>query len=228
MFYAKPYGEYQISDTEAIANVKAIYDYLTPEGYSKNNIIGILGNIGEECGYNPWLWEDNTYNPSAKGYGLFQFTPGSEYLNASWIPDWAPNESTSQITPGADPNDAKGQLYAVINDTFGKWVNNCWRSYWDPADYPYLYNLHTHILSTYGSGTTISMSQFKTIDNIEDALFCFMACYEGPGDYDNPLDGNFTRRMNHAQDCKAILDNYSGMNILFMKKFIIDRQFGIL
>ena len=59
-----------------------------------------------------------------------------------------------------------------------------------------------------------------------DALFCFMACYEGPGDDGNPLDGNFTRRMNHAQDCKNILDNYTSLDILFMKRFIIDRNFG--
>ncbi len=222
-FYAKPDGGYAITSTEGTANIKAVYDYLNPLGYTKNCVIGILGNVGEESGYNPWYWENHTYNPAA-GYGLFQFTPASEYLNASWLPDWAPNTDPSQTVPGASPNDAWAQLYAVANDSFAKWVDTCWRSYWDPNTYPYLYNLRAHILSTYGTSNRLSMSQFKTINNIEDALFAFFACYEGPS---APIDTKFATRMNYAMQVKTILDNYSGMmDILFMKRFIIDRNFG--
>lgn len=225
MFYAKPSGTYAYNSTEGTANIKAVYDYLFPEGFTKNCIIGILGNVGEESGYNPWLWENDTYNP-ANGYGLFQFTPGSDYLNASGIPNHAPNTDTSQASPGASPDDAKGQLYCVANDVFAKWVDTCWRSYWNPSDYPDLYIKHTYILNTYGNGSHLSFSQFKAINDYSDACFAFLACYEGPGDYLNPLDGNYLRRLAHAANCKSILDNYSGtLDILIMKK-IIDRNFG--
>lgn len=225
MFYAKPDYGYAYNSTEGTANIKAVYDYLSPEGYTKNCVIGILGNVAEESGFNPWYWQNHNADPSDPniGYGLFQFTPASQYINATWLPDHAPNMSTTQTTAGASPNDAKAQLYAVINDVFNKWAGNCWRSYWDPNDYPYLYNLRGHILSSYGSGSSITMNQFKVIDNIEDALFCFFACYEGPG---NPIDTKFATRMNYAAQVKTILDNYSGLpDILIMKK-IIDRNFG--
>ena len=40
MFYAKPSGTYAYNSTEGTANIKAVYDYLHPEGYTKNCIIG--------------------------------------------------------------------------------------------------------------------------------------------------------------------------------------------
>ena len=224
-FYAKPSGGYAIHSAEGTANIKAVYDYLHADGYSDDSIVGILGNVYGESALNPWLWENNTVSYS-HGYGLFQFTPASEYINASWIPDWAPNESTSSQTAGADPDDALGQLYALVNDTFGKWYPYCWRTYWDASDYPDLYAKRGYILNTYGNGTTLTMNQFKTITDYSDACFAFMACYEGPGDYGNPLDGNYLRRLGHAASIKTIIDQYSKQfDILFMKK-IIDRQFN--
>lgn len=225
MFYAKPSGGYAISSVEGNANIKACYDYLAPEGFTKGCVAGILGNVMAESSLNPWYWQNNDADPSNPniGYGLFQFTPASEYINASWLPDWAPNMSTSQTTPGADPNDAKAQLYAFANDSFGKWYSYCWRSYWDPSDYPALYAQVQGILSTYGSGSTLSMSQFMNISDYHDACLAFLGCYEGP------LIPNYSARDNYAGQIKTILDNYSGqMDILFMKRFIIDRRHGIL
>lgn len=222
MFYAKPSGTYAISSTEGTANIKAIYDYLKTLGYHKNCIIGMLGNVMGESGLNPWLWENNTYNLN-NGYGLFQFTPASEYINATWLPDYAPNTDPGQTVAGASPDDAKAQLYAFANDTFGKWLNTCWRSYWNPLDYPDLYTMRTNILNTYGSGSSLSMAQFMTIDDYEDACFAFLACYEGPA------IPNYNTRKNYCDQIAPIIDSYSGiMDILFMKRFIIDRQFGIL
>lgn len=219
-FYAKPSGGYSISSHEGTTNIQRIYDYLHAEGYSDDAIIGILGNVVGESALNPWLWENNTVSYS-HGYGLFQFTPASEYINASWVPDWAPNESTSQQTPGADPDDALGQLYCLVNDTFGKWLGTCWRSYWSSSDYPDLYAMHTYILNHYGSGSYLSMSQFKVIDDFDYACFAFLACYEGPA------IPNYLTRKNYCDQIKPIIDEYIGkLDILFLKKFIIDRQFN--
>lgn len=218
-FYAKPTGGYAINSTEGTTNIKRIYDYLHNEGYADNCIVGILGNVYGESALNPWLWENNTYNLN-NGYGLFQFTPASEYINASWLPDYAPNLDPQSTTAGADPDDALGQLYALVNDTFGKWLNTCWRSYWDPNDYPDLYTKRTYILNTYGSGSSLSMAQFKTINDYSDACFAFLACYEGPA------IPNYLQRLGYCADIKPIIDNYKPLDILFMKRFIIDRQFG--
>lgn len=215
-FNAKPSGGYAISSTEGTNNIKVIYNYLHAQGYVDNAIIGILGNVYGESALNPWLWENNTVSYS-NGYGLFQFTPASEYINATWIPDWAPNESTSQALPGADPDDGFGQLYALVNDTFGKWLGTCWRSYWDPADYPDLYTKRTYILNTYGDGYGITMNDFKSIYDYSDACFAFLACYEGP------LIPNYLTRLGYCADIKPIIDNL-GTDIMLLKR-IIDIQF---
>lgn len=219
MFYAKPTGYYTYDSTEGTANIKAVYDYLSPEGFTKNCIIGILGNVAGESSFNPWLWEHGTYNPN-DGYGLFQYTPASEYINATWLPDYAPNIDPPNTTPGASPNDAKAQLYAFVNDTFNKWDPNCWSPLWDPSDYPDLYTKRTYILNTYGSGSSLSMSQFKTITDYSDATFAFLGCFE------KPLVPNYSARLAYAAQVKTILDDYSGHIPLPILKKIIDRKKG--
>lgn len=220
-FYAKPSGGYAINSTEGESNIISMHAYLHAHGYSDNAIIGILGNVYGESALNPWLWENNTVSYS-NGYGLFQFTPASDYINASWIPNHAPNESTTEAQPGASPDDALGQLYALVNDSFGKWLGTCWRSYWDPSDYPDLYVKHTYILNTYGDGYGITMNDFKLISDYSDATFAFLACYEGPA------IPNYLQRLGYAAQIKPIIDRLKGLDILFLKKFIIDRQFNII
>lgn len=217
-FYAKPSGGYAIQSLEGTANITAAYHYLSNEGYSDNAIVGILGNVVAESGLNPWLWENNTVTYSG-GYGLFQYTPASEYINATWLPNHAPNESVSEAEPGADPDDALGQLYAFVNDTFGKWVGTCWRSYWDPNDYPDLYAKHNYILNTYGNGSYLTMNEFKDISDYSDSCFAFLACFEGPA------IPNYLTRLSYCYDVKQIIDNISGDNILLFKR-IQDIQFN--
>ena len=217
-FYAKPSGGYAINSTEGTSNIIAMHAYLHANGFVDNAIIGILGNVYGESALNPWLWENNTVSYS-HGYGLFQFTPASDYINASWIPNHAPNESTTEAQPGASPDDALGQLYALVNDSFGKWLGTCWRSYWDPNDYPDLYVKRSYILNTYGDGYGITMNDFKLISDYSDATFAFLACYEGPA------VPNYLQRLGYAAQIKPIIDRLKGLDILFLKKFFIERQF---
>lgn len=240
-FYAKPSGGYAISSTEGTANIYAVYDYLHPLGYDKQCVVGILGNMSGESGLNPWRWQNDIVDMSSnyKGYGLVQFTPAYQYVNLTGIPDHAPNLSTSSTTAGASPDDAKAQLYVLANDTLGKWVGDCWRSYWNPADYPTLYAKHTHILNTYGSGSYLTMAQFATINDYTDACFAFLACYEGPG------VPNYDARVALAAQVKTILDPYEPgpdppppppptpgpgfdlNDILFIKRCFLDKRAGL-
>lgn len=217
-WHAKPSGGYSLDTTAAKDNCKAAYDYLEPLGYTLESIVGILANAAAESAMNPWRWEGDQVR-YGYGYGLFQFTPASGYINHSGIPNHAPNLSTSSTTTGASPNDALGQLYVVDHDTLGKWQPWNWRSYWDSSEYSGLYSMHSQILSRWGSGGQLSRSQFKNITDYHDATFAFMACYEGPA------VPNYYARNSYAITIYDILKDYHKGDDLLLWKRIRDIQF---
>ena len=63
---------------------KQIWDYLLQKGYSPKTAAAIMGNMGQESGWNPWKLEgyyDTSFpsfeeagSPRGRGYGLFQWT----------------------------------------------------------------------------------------------------------------------------------------------------------
>lgn len=179
-WYAKPNGAYQLSSTQGTANVNEIYSLLSGRGYTTEAVCGVCGNVIAESGLNPWRWESDVYNLS-HGYGLFQYTPASGYINgATGLQYYSPNLSTSEQTEGATPQDGIAQVVAMDTNLLGKWVSSCWRSYWDVNEYPLEYKLRKYILDTYGNGSTLSLAQFRTIDTVYFATFAFLACFEGP------------------------------------------------
>lgn len=210
-WHAQPSGGYYngigaVTNQDAIDNINMIWSYLNGQGYTAECAAGCMGNMVAESGLNPWRWQSDTYNLS-NGYGLVQYTPASDYINLTGIPDHAPNLSTSVQTAGALPSDGNGQLYVFVNNTLGKWVNTCWRSYWNPSTYPALYTQHTHILNTYGSGTTLSMSQFASITDLSDATFAFLACFEGPA------VPNYSSRYTAAQHVLDVIQGGGSGNL---------------
>lgn len=192
-WYAKPSGTYYFSSEEGRANVTEINGFLNGRYYTLEAQAGIIGNIMAESGLNPWLWENNSV-VYTRGYGLFQFTPASGYLEQCRNNyGYAPNLSVTEQTSGAHPYDGYSQLTAFADDQLNKWVGSCWRSYWNPSDYPDLYQMRTEILNQFGDGSYLSMNQFRQITYIEYATLAFLACYEGPtipnyqSRYDNAL-----------------------------------------
>lgn len=197
-WYAKPRGAYYYNGTEGKSNILEIGSYLSGNNYTVEAQSGVIGNVMAESGLNPWRWQSDSVS-LAGGYGLFQYTPASGYINLSGIPNHSPNMSTSQQTSGATPEDAEGQLYVFVNNTLGKWVSACWRSYWDTTTYATLYQQRQRILTEYGDGSRISMTQFARINNVWDATFVFLACFEGP------LVPNMSARFGNAQQAYEIL-----------------------
>lgn len=178
-WHAKPSGGYHYESAEGRENIYEINTYFNNRGYTLESQAGIVGNIIAEGGLNPWRWESDTYNTS-RGYGLFGFTPATGYLNgASHLAYFSPNHSTTGITSGATPEDGIAQLTFFADNLWG-WMSTCWRSYWDKTTYAELYAIRTEILNTYGNGTSLTMEQFSTIDNVYYATFAFLACFEGP------------------------------------------------
>lgn len=195
---AKPSGGYSINSTEGIENEIEYYNYFINDA-TRECVIGMLCNICSESGFNPWRWQSDSVNLSG-GYGLYQYTPASSYINLSGITGHSPNMSTSTID-GGNISDAQAQMYVFKNDILSKWNNTCWRSYWSTSDYPDLYAIRTVILNTYGSNGHLSMQEFFTIDNAEYATFAFMACFEGPA------IPNYSNRIGYITDLDNNLPN---------------------
>lgn len=192
-WFAKPTGYYAIGSPEYIENTVQMNALCHAKGYTVEAQAGLLGNVYGESGLNPWRWGNDQYNLST-GYGLFMITPATVYINGCQdIPGYAPNLSTTGRTPGAKPTDAIAQFEAFDTGRIG-WVSSCWRSYWDRDTYRSLYNYRDDVLHAYGSipEHTISMAQWKQIDDIRAATFVFLACFEGP------LIPNLDARVNFA------------------------------
>ena len=175
------------------AKLKGAYSYTSQEG--KDNILEMVSNWGgatvesqaavcansyHEGGLNPWRWQgDSQSSVPSGGYGLFQFTPGSGYLNSGW-PGITPNLNVNEQTATATPEDGICQCDVLATDYLGKWVSNCWRSYWDMQTYNNLYAYRQEVLNRWGTGSSISMAQFWQCADVDAATFIFLACFEGP------------------------------------------------
>lgn len=179
-WYAKPYGGYELDSNEAKNNMLEINNILSGYGFSKESIAGVIGNAYGESGLNPWRWQGDDV-ADENGYGLYQYTPSSTYLNgATAIQGYSPNFSTTSQTSGATPEDGKAQTIVIAENSIGKWYPYCWRSYWDKEEFSDLYQLHLQILNKYGNGDYLYLEDFKKITNLYEATFSFLACYEGP------------------------------------------------
>ena len=228
MLYAKLKSGYTIASTEGTNNIFAIYDYLEPLGYTKTAVAGMLGNVMKESGLNPWRWEGNTVNYS-KGYGLFQFTPASGYIPAcSDEAGYGPSLDVNNPTPGATSDDGYAQLHVFDTDRLNKWYGGLWRPYWDTSQNPWTYTMYQNMMLDYGS--TISMSEFRTMDILTYATLAFLGCYEGPADKSTAhpeyqtIDENFDDRYNYAQQIYSILEPYGGRDNLLLTLKILDTQ----
>lgn len=198
-WHAKPSGLYTYKGAEWTDNVLEMAAYFNGKGYSVEAQTGIIANAVAESGLNPWRWQSDKVNYSA-GYGLFQFTPASDYFNkCTGLAYYAPNKSVTSVTEGAKPTDALAQMAAFDTNKLSKWGPGCWRPYWSTTTYASLYQERNRIVTKYGSNNQVSMEQFKKIDNVWDATFVFLAAFEGP------LVPNMTARYNIAKDVYQVI-----------------------
>lgn len=68
-----------LSDAQMTTNAKYVCNFLMRQGFTKNAACGVLGNMQQESGINPGIWE--TFNDTKRGYGLVQWTPATIFLN---------------------------------------------------------------------------------------------------------------------------------------------------
>lgn len=79
-------GEWTVKGSKSYVIAETVFKILTKDyGMSGTAAAGWLGNIQAESGFNVSAIEgENGQNYSGRGYGLFQFTPGSKYLNSPY------------------------------------------------------------------------------------------------------------------------------------------------
>lgn len=99
-------GDWLKEGTKSYKLAKGVFDTFTEEyGTSGAFAAGVLANIARESNFSPNVVEvENGQNYSGRGYGLYQFTPGSKYLNAK--------------EAGGKPEDPSNQTEYVWNSEF--------------------------------------------------------------------------------------------------------------
>ncbi|WP_372999657.1 phage tail tip lysozyme [Lutispora sp.] len=132
-----------MTDEQQKANAQYIYDYLIDEGWSKNAIAGLLGNIQQESQLNPGVWQD--LNNTKLGYGQVQWDDTTKFL------DWA--ELNVNNANGMAQNDPKQlmdlQLEFLIWSSQTSTPSDC-RQWFATTNYdsPYKMTYDEYIVST--------------------------------------------------------------------------------
>lgn len=117
-WHVKVSGGYARDSQEAIDNAQMHLNILSPLGWTKNAIAGLMGNESVESGYNPWRWQNDDIQPTTNspwynhGYGLVQFTNAGKYINdenAKAMTGYGPNFSNQ----AGNMNDGTAQLLFI-------------------------------------------------------------------------------------------------------------------
>lgn len=119
-WHNKNIGGYDRTDTEAQENVMMMLQILSPLGWTINAIAALAGNQYAESAFNPWRWQSDTINPSA-GYGLFQYTPATKYINSSIAAGYQGFQPNYPMGSGGQ-DDGTAQLLFMHNNVDGGYI----------------------------------------------------------------------------------------------------------
>lgn len=170
-WYDSPTGG--ITEAQKKHNADIVYSVLSALGYNLSTIAGICGNIENESNFCPSKVEKD-----GEGYGLLQWTPKTDLINACQQLGLSPyTDGTVQL------NCLNGELFVLKN----QW-----------------YTTSAFIKPYYNSGADATMigvtpEQFKTNTMNQTPAWLaimFMVGYERP-DY-NPDTNHYTRRQESA------------------------------
>jgi hypothetical protein len=97
---------------EMTVNAQYILDYLLADGWTKNAVCGMLGNMQSESSINPARWQSDDIGNTSGGYGLVQWTPATKYF--SWC-------DSNGLTYGEMDSNLKRILWEVANNQ--QWIS---------------------------------------------------------------------------------------------------------
>lgn len=196
MWHAKRLYGYDWGTTEWADNVREINNYFNNIGWKKAAQAGMIANFQGESGMNPWAWQDHVFNP-AEGYGLAQWTPGSQYAanpHGLSIPNFYPNYDSSwtvgqppQVASTARPEDGLGQCFVMETDPFEEWCQGTTLKVPHPNTNmsEANYQLCLQYAAEWGQPDgQIFYSDFQKITDVKAAVYLWLSCWEYPGNFD--------------------------------------------
>ena len=77
-------------------SARQIWVYLTGNGWTKEAVAGVLGNMQSESGIIADRWESDIIGNMSGGYGLVQWTPAKKYIDWALANDFPYNDVISQ------------------------------------------------------------------------------------------------------------------------------------
>lgn len=119
-WHNKDYGGWTRSDIEAQENVLKMMQILGALGWTVNAVAALAGNQYAESSFNPWRWESDSVNIS-RGYGLFQYTPASKYINSSTAQGYTGFAPNYPVGSGGQ-DDGTAQLMFMNNNVDGGYI----------------------------------------------------------------------------------------------------------
>ena len=92
-------SEYQrwLSESESLQNAQLVANHLIPQGWTKESVSALCGNMRHESSINPDMYEFNYAWGDDKGYGLVQWTPRSKYWDWAESRNLPPRNGDSQL-----------------------------------------------------------------------------------------------------------------------------------
>ena len=92
-------SEYQrwLSESESLQNAQLVANHLIKQGWTKESISALCGNMRHESSINPDMYEFNYAWGDDRGYGLVQWTPRSKYWDWAESRNLPPRNGDSQL-----------------------------------------------------------------------------------------------------------------------------------
>ena len=92
-------SEYQrwLSESESLQNAQLVANHLIPQGWTKESVSALCGNMRHESSINPDMYEFNYDWSQDRGYGLVQWTPRSKYWDWAVARNLPPRDGDSQL-----------------------------------------------------------------------------------------------------------------------------------
>ena len=101
-----------LTAAETAGNAQEVANFFLAQGWSKNAISAMIGNMQGESGVNPGIWEE--LRPYWRGYGLTQWSPYTK------LSDWADNLGYTWLDNG--PTQCKRIDWESLNNE--QWFRN--------------------------------------------------------------------------------------------------------
>ena len=92
-------SEYQrwLSESESLQNAQLVANHLIPQGWTKESVSALCGNMRHESSINPDMYEFDYDWSQDRGYGLVQWTPRSKYWDWAVARNLPPRDGDSQL-----------------------------------------------------------------------------------------------------------------------------------